>query len=313
MAASSSDAIELPPDVTSSAEEDAGRHESESPVELPETEENLCCKKNCLADLPPSLKETAEKMKHDLEALDLSGKNTIWFNLLLNMNRQHPEGQFRRKFYWHEKVVCLKAFSWCTGCLPPKIREFLRLIAQGECVAPVDGRSCAKKRVEPKREDVESFFVFMYYNLAEPLANVHKEADEEFTLDSSDLVEMPEWAAENDAMLQGPAFFPSSGKPKVQKRWLPTMTTAEIFDLYQEMHASHAELASLATFKRAWTKWQSVLGVRAATVHSRCDDCAKYSLPAADHLFEIFKVFRINGFLNIKSYFNIYFSSYNPT
>ena len=287
MAGSSCDVVDLPPDVGSSDQEesDAANQEAESPVELPGSEENPCCNKNCLDHLPPHSKASAEKMKNDLGPLDLSGKNTIWFNLLLNMNRQHPEGQFRRKFFWEGKVVCLKAFSWCTGCPPPKVRDYLRLISQGECVTPVDGRTQAKKRVEHKREDVEAFFGFIYANLAEPLANIHKEVDEEnaVTLESPDLVDMPEWIQENDTMLQCPDFFPSSGKPKVQKRWLPTMSTAEIFDLYVDMHASHSERASQATFKRVWSKWQSVLGVRAATVHSRCDDCAKYSPPVAAH------------------------------
>lgn len=277
MASSNELCLELPPDVPSSEGENVSE---ESTVTLPDAlETSDCCKKKCLTHLSAAAKLASAQCKEQLVPLDLAGKNMVWFHQLLNMNRDHPEGPFRRSFHWQGTVVCLKCFSELTTCPPKKIREFLKAIAQGECVAPVDGRTRAKKRLEPKRENVDSFFAFLYEHLAEPLANVQLE-DYDLEQDSCDqpgFVAAPDWLEEHDILTSLAFIFQERGKTKIQKRFLPTMTAAELFDLYQEMHEAHSEKASQSTFKRAWSRWQAVLGVRPPTVHSRCDDCAKYS------------------------------------
>ena len=63
----------------------------------------------------------------------------------------------------------------------------------------------------------------------------------------------------------------------VEKRWIPTMSQAELFELYKDLHGQHEHVSSWSGFSRAWKCWQSVLGIRAPQVHSRCDDCARYS------------------------------------
>ena len=253
------DDVDLPPDVCSSSNEELVSEESA--VDLPDTTpSDHCCKQQCLQKMPQSLREKVDALKMGLEPLDLPSKNTLWLNQLLNMNKANPAGQFRTQFVWQGSSFCLTAYCHITGCMPKKVRSFLKLIAQGEVLAPQDGRKNPLKRVEPKREDVEAFFVFIYQHLAEPLAMVNTEAQEGEELDE---------AQEGE----------EGQKPKVQKRWLPTMTSAELFDLYKDMHQSHKDQASMATFKRVWTKWQAVLGIRAVTQHSRCDDCAKYSDP----------------------------------
>ena len=55
------------------------------------------------------------------------------------------------------------------------------------------------------------------------------------------------------------------------------MTSAQLHDLYKDIHADHETLASWTTFQRVWVRFQSVMGVRPVTLHSRCDDCARYS------------------------------------
>ena len=278
--------VDLPPDVVSTG---SGSADVESPVELPETADYPCCKKSCLDKLPKAHKESAEKMKLDLEKLDPQGKNTIWFNQLLNMNREHPEGQRRRMFFWQGHALCLNGFSFLTGCNCKKIRGFLKLIAQGECVPPMDGRVVPRKRPEIKRHDVDSFFCFLYEHLAEPLANLRDTSGDE-AVDSADAgtaVAMPTWMQDLESVLQTVVVV-SEGKPSkstVQKRWLPTMTPAELFDLYRDMHQTHEALASQATFHRIWRGWQSVLGIRAPQVHSHCDDCAKYSFWSQESFF----------------------------
>ena len=274
------DDVDLPPDVCSSSNEELVSEESA--VDLPDTTpSDHCCKQQCLQKMPQSLREKVDALKMGLEPLDLPSKNTLWFNQLLNMNKANPAGQFRTQFVWQGSSFCLTAYCHITGCMPKKVRSFLKLIAQGEVLAPQDGRKNPLKRVEPKREDVEAFFVFIYQHLAEPLAMVNTEAQEGEELDDTSIVDGPDWVqSDNDLLQVLSSAFPVEGqKPKVQKRWLPTMTSAELFDLYKDMHQSHKDQASMATFKRVWTKWQAVLGIRAVTQHSRCDDCAKYSDP----------------------------------
>ena len=155
--------------------------------------------------------------------------------------------------------------------LPPKIDE-------GEATAPKDGRNVPLKRPERKKEDVEAFFSFLYTNLAEPVAIASKDrlAEDE----GSNVVEvaLPEWVGDDHDLLQTVmSAYESDGKPQLQNKRLPTMTSAELFDLYKDMHASHEQVASWSTFTRTWNRWQGVLTVRPTTQHSRCDDCAKYS------------------------------------
>lgn len=266
--------LELPPDVLSS--DDDQMSAAESPVELPGSilgQSQSCCKKNCLQQLGAGAKLEQERLKSNLEPLDLEGKNMIWFNQLLNMNRKQPEGRFRTTFIWQDHGgLCLKAYSEITGCPEKKVRQMLKAISEGEVLPPQDARKNPLRRPEPKREDVESFFCFLYQHLAEPLAIVEED-------DRAGHVELPDWVHDDHDLLQWTSqACPGDGsRPKIVKRWLPTMSSAELSDLYRDMHQQHESVASQATFSRVWRQWQGVLGIRTATQHSRCDDCAKYS------------------------------------
>lgn len=75
------------------------------------------------------------------------------------------------------------------------------------------------------------------------------------SLEQRGLVNAPAWLS--DVM---PEAQLSEDKKKVQKRWLPNMTSADLFDLYQEMHANHEDCASWSTWSRTWQRWQRILG-----------------------------------------------------
>ena len=263
MPSESSSDVDLPPDVVSSG----GSADAESPVELPETADHPCCKKSCLDHVPKAHKESAEKMKLDLAKLDLKGKNIIWFNQLLNMNREHPVGQRRRMFFWRSHALCLNGFSFLTGCNWKKIRGFLKLIAQGECVPAMDGRFVPRKRPEIKRDDVDAFFCSLYEHLAEPLANLPDTSGDE-AVDSADVgtaVALPTWMQDLESVLQTVVVVAEGKQSKstVQKKWLPTMTPAELFDLYMQRYApntrslrfpGHVQSYLVRLAKRLWYK-----------------------------------------------------------
>ncbi|CAJ1454006.1 unnamed protein product [Effrenium voratum] len=119
-------------------------------------------------------------------------------------------------------------------------------------IVPADGRKAPLKKAEPKTDDVDAFFCFIYDNL------------------------WHQWQDFLNTASLAITALKSGEKPSIQKLWLPTMTPSEIFDLYKDMHCDHQELAR-STFVRVWTRWQAILGIRPPQVHSRCDDCAKYS------------------------------------
>lgn len=283
-AGSSSDCVlELPPDVVSS---DASESR-EASVELPDPigAQFACCKNKCVDRFNAAQTAAEQRLKKDLEPLNMEGKNAIWFHQLLNMNKAQPEGQRRKLFWWQGKAICQQAFSRVTQCSEKKIRYYLKCIAEGEVLPPKDGRKVPCKRSEPKREDVESFFCFFYEHLAEPLAISRQDLDEDPAEANAcgdigdSIVDLPDWLSNDDDMLNRlPYMFSGDGsKPQIQKRWLPTMISAQLHDLYKDIHADHETLASWTTFQRVWVRFQSVMGVRPVTLHSRCDDCARYS------------------------------------
>ena len=281
--------IELPPDVLS--EDEASE---ESAVELPDQilAGEPCCSKNCADRLSHFAREASSRLNFRLDSLDLDGKNTIWFNQLLNMNRKNPESARRKVFQWHGHELCLRGYSLVSGCPRKKVQQFLRAIAEGEVIVPADARRAPLKKAEPKTEDVDAFFCFIYDNLAEPLGAARDQAEPSSSghdslvelpsteADESNLVSAPDWLVAKDLFNTTSLAITSlktGEKPSIEKRWLPTMTPAELFDLYKDMHCDHVELASWSTFTRAWSRWQAILGIRPPQVHSRCDDCAKYS------------------------------------
>ena len=124
--------IELPPAVLS--EDEASE---ESAVELPD---------QILADrLSHFARQASSRLNFSLDSLDLDGKNTIWFNQLLNMNRKNPESARRKVFQWHGHELCLRGYSLVSGCPRKKVQQFLRAIAEGEVIVPADARRAPLK------------------------------------------------------------------------------------------------------------------------------------------------------------------------
>ena len=109
------------------------------------------------------------------------------------------------------------------------------------------------KKAEPKREDVESFFLYLWEHLAESLAiprdQEHEICNDDDNEDARQFVEPPTWVGEMDAdasavllsTWQASIDSRAASRPKAEKRWLPTMTTAELYTLYEDMHAEHEE------------------------------------------------------------------------
>ena len=101
----------------------------ESPVDLPTVD---CCKKDCLQCLrtSPFLAQPQSRLLGNVERLDQAGRNALWFNLLLQMNRTHPSGPARATYYWHG-VLCQQGFAAVTGCAAKKLRAYVKAIAAG--------------------------------------------------------------------------------------------------------------------------------------------------------------------------------------
>ena len=276
--ADESEVVGLPPDVESSASE-----KEESDVELPESMLAAdCCKKKCIDAVraSPFLCQCQSRLQASVDRLDLPGRNTLWFNQMQSM---HSHGT--RTLSWHGISLCHAAYSMVSLCPKKKISKFLKAISLGAVRAPVDGRSLNIAKPKPKRDDCNVFFSFLYENLSEPLALARDQVeDEEVAEEESynvERIEAPQWLLEQDFLEVpielGHVAAGSADKRLVEKRWLPTMSLAEIYDLYKDMHCDHAELSSWSSFSRAWKDWQQIIAIRPAQVHARCDDCAKYA------------------------------------
>ena len=281
--------LQLPPDVKCDSDHD--QHESD--VELPEQLlESSCCNASCLAAVQKDawLNVSMMRFHENLVDLGLDAKNKIWYSQIMNINRTHPDGPTRRTYQWHGKDLCQRAFAVVTQCPLKKVRAYTKLVAEGQLLPPLDARLFPMKRQEPKREDVDAFFLYMWENLAESLAIPKDHADDTSSLtlhfqselheDQRCIIDAPQWllASQVDTMatVVSDVSSDSKGKRQVEKRWLPSMSTSELYDLYCELHADH-DLAAFSTFTRCWKRWSGILGIRPVTTHSRCDACAKYS------------------------------------
>ena len=255
----------------------------ESEVELPDTSEP-CCTKNCVerVNRDPWLANARSRLLENVEKLDLPAQNALWFNQLLQM--EHPHGG-RRGLTWHGVELCQKGYSAVSGCPVKKIRLYLQHVKEGYVKPPQDARHVPLKKEEPKRADVESFFVHLWHHFAEPLGltqdggNTSADADDSRSTQGAEVahpgrgqVLVPTWLSE---VLPEEALEHPDGK--ITKRWLPPMTNSELFDLYKDLHNGHESLASWSTFCRVWKRWQAILAFRPQQTHARCDDCSKYS------------------------------------
>ena len=217
--------------------------EEESPVEMPEDlwKSAPCCKHHCEDKVPKDawLCSAESRLKSNLVLLDMADKNTFWFNQLLSINRADPQGPKRLWLTWHGVQFCHKAYSDVTGITVKKLRQYLALIAEGHVGPPVDGRTCPMAQPQPKREDVDSFFAYVYDNLAEPLALSRDQIDSEIAaveagenldevVQKFEMVALPEWlqgssyqASLSIELAQIGKFGPGpGGRPQVEKRWL---------------------------------------------------------------------------------------------
>jgi len=135
----------------------------------------------------------------------------------------------------------------------------------------VDGRSLRNLRDKPAYQHAWAFFDFLYYNVAETLAEGEAPPEEEDLDPDAD----GEEAAREFTGASHPAQpIPSTLSDRPQ-RWLAPTTLAELYDSYRvwNQEAAAESLACFSVFRRCWkSSWQGLLRVRRVSQHSRCED-----------------------------------------
>ena len=118
---------------------------------------------------------------------------------------------------------------------------------EGQVTCPIDKRTNPMKREQPHADDADAFFLFIYMNLAEPLALLHQQEEpagsKEHMIPMGELPPnvsntLSEWVVVNDPR-EDPAIMAAATlcpQQFAEKRWLPHSTLAQLFSLCPCIH-----------------------------------------------------------------------------
>jgi len=121
------------------------------------------------------------------------------------------------------------------------IRRLLKAVHAGDTKPPPDGRSSRTQRARPGQDHCDAYFSWVYNNVAEPLAEGVSFEDVE-----DDCVQKDPYSEWISGAVADPVVS-SVG----EQRWLPPITTGELYDQYRYQHKGTDDLASRAVFWRA--------------------------------------------------------------
>ena len=174
--------------------------------------------------------------------------------------------------------VCKAAFLHLLGIGRGRHTRLKLAVDNGMVAPPMDGRVAgngAAKRWEHRDAwlAVDGYFMFVYENLAEPLAETEEaEEDEAVEVGAEPLDHggLPDFIVDRTA----------SGAHVLDTKWIQHCAMTDLHEQYQFWHKGAREdvPASLTTFMAVWKKvWKGTIKVRKIRQHSRCAVCARLS------------------------------------
>ena len=261
-----SDAVSLPEDVLDDTPEDS----------------DACCKKgNCKAKFKQSdldeyqlqftdcgqelrLKKVFDKVRDVFKAGGSDPKKVMPWTVM-------------------KQPVCRRFFESVHGVGHGSLDKLVAYAKNGHMDLP--GRAPRLQREAPASATVDTWFVTIYRDLAEPLALPGSGDIAEAS--SEDMVQHEVIASDHPLAALSMNLRQSRGDPDphgrvyAPKRYLNFGSEQQLFQFYQEDEDSGSQV-SRSTFKKAWAKWQKFLPLKNSGEGSKCNTCADLTLQRAE-------------------------------
>ena len=239
------------------------------------------CQRRCIKFLTDDQKFTASQIQDSLKGRN---KADVLFHLVKEASSSVNGHQSWRLL---GQEICRTAFLQITGVSKKFLAKTEAAIASGH-LQPWDdqrrynGSNDSKVR---KQIGVDSFFCFLYQYLAEPLADADEGCQELVHKGLGNHIH--EWVQARDG---NPLAQASAGLgAAIDKRYLPHMTWAELFDMYVLSNSSGQgddshPVAKRSCFDKIYKHhWAPLLGIRQLGQHARCTTCATLSKLRREH------------------------------
>lgn len=188
--------------------------------------------------------------------------------------------------------VCRRFFEGLHGIGHGSLDKLVNLAKNGHVDVPTRGPRL--KREAPALATVDTWFVSIYRDLAEPLAlpgsgNLAESdgPDPGASSKDSDMVEHEIVAADHPLaalslnLRQSNADADPHGRVYVPKRYLNFGSEQQIWNFYQE-DEDVAHQISRSTFRKAWEKWRRFLPLKNSGEGSKCNACASLTLQRSE-------------------------------
>ena len=244
-----------------------------------------CCLANFAADSEMCSKVNAFQKK--LLGMTPQDKTNMVFDLLRRMKGQN----YGQKDGWVflNRPICFQALLILFQCSKTYVYRLLEAIHAGAVTAPEDGRSLRDERQAPQTASANSFFAYVYDNLAEPLAEtVLPDPDDEGDLELKPVAEAARKLESGEHVTDtfsefildemNPVIAQGIPSTEREQRWIPHCKLADLYDQYCFSFVSKGETpCSQTVFNKAWKDtWCGIIRVRRVSQHAKCDSCAKY-------------------------------------
>ena len=288
-AAMDEDAVSLPDSVVSEKEGNSDtEHGSDAPSlppsvgnSLPDSpgQEELCCKRgHCKTKFQ---KDELEEYKMQFVNLTFSVKQQKIYEKVKEVF-QSGGSDPKKPFPWKllGQSVCRRFWEIVHAVGHGTLDKFVSLAKAGHTHVPESGPKLP--RASPASDELDTWFLRLYQQLAEPLA-VPGSGDSavgppqapgddgELTLTD---VNHPLFAATVNACRS--AVGGRQGQIKVPRKYLQFQSEADLFQFYQT-DAEQTKQVSKSTFHRAWGSWKAYLPLKTAGQQSKCSLCASFS------------------------------------
>ena len=145
----------------------------------------------------------------------------------------------------------------------------LAFLKAGHREVPADRREDNTQRLKPKTEQAKAFFLFLWTNLAEPLAEGEEmpEFDGPQELEGLQVVDnYSRWLLASSGTNGSPLVAAVQVHDNLEQRWLKPTTLEELFEFYKISGGSCGRSTFLDEYEQNWKK---VMPIRQIGQHAR--------------------------------------------
>ena len=246
-----------------------------------------CCNSGCMAKHGSGTR--LAELRENVQKMPPSEQDDFLWDLV----RASRPSESRPHWILLGEPVCRAAWKSLVGIGSTKLNKFLAALGAGHLRPFEDQRKHnGKNKVGEKYLDADGFFNFLYHYVAEPLAEEDLTApevglDEEGTEESSDRqAQLLEWTVGKDTgnVATMSAMVALTGGVG-ERRWLPHMTSQELYEMYLFHGVAGERKARRTTFFSCYRDqgWTRLLKIRDVAQHARCETCARLAKATKCH------------------------------